>query len=342
MKQNKIQIIQVIRLAAALGVLVYHSGIAGEHGYFGVEIFNMISGYIILYSTCRPESEQCFMRRRLIRILPLYWGLTLFFYGLILWKPELSVMSEARPEYLIKSLLFVPFVNGRGYDAPILGLGWTLNYEMFFYLIFWAAMHISHRRRGLLAAAMIGIFVAAGRLFAFPVFSLNYYSSLYMLEFVLGMGSYYVVEMLRKRRTPGLLVLCGLLAAASLLWLVPDLGAVGIHRCFRLGIPAWILVVSLLVLFEDTGMPAPLVSLGNATFSIYLIEYFTTAAYKLAAVRIAPVLRWPLLAAVAAVTLLCARVSYRLVEVRLTEYLKRRLIPQDRPRRQERNGIYGI
>ena len=101
--QGQIQIIQIIRLFSALCVLIYHSSMVGQHEYFAVEIFNIISGFVIMYSTMKPDSSNCFLRKRLIRIIPLYWLSSLAMYVLITILPSLSVMSEATPEYLLKS-----------------------------------------------------------------------------------------------------------------------------------------------------------------------------------------------------------------------------------------------
>lgn len=150
MKNGKqIEIIQIMRLFGAFLIVIFHANLIGNHGYFGVDVFSVISGYIIMYSTEKPSARENFLLKRLIRIVPLYWLMTALNYAIISVLPQLSIMSEAKPEYLIKSMLFIPFVNGKGYNTPILGLGWTLNYEVMFYAVFFLAIHISHRWRGL-------------------------------------------------------------------------------------------------------------------------------------------------------------------------------------------------
>lgn len=162
MQRERIEIIQIIRFLGAVCIVLYHSGLVGEHGYFGVEIFSIISGYIIVYSTRQTEDRKNFLLKRFIRIVPLYWLMTLFMYAIICLYPALSIMSEAKPEYLIKSMLFLPFQNSRGYNVPILGVGWTLNYEVLFYLIFFAAICLNHSHRSIIAGAMITFLTIIG------------------------------------------------------------------------------------------------------------------------------------------------------------------------------------
>ena len=103
----------------------------------GVDIFFVISGFIMLV-TSRQTSPAEFMVRRLIRIVPLYWALTLLVSALLILKPELFRTTVVTAPFLIKSLLFIPYANpGHGGEVmPILTPGWSLNFEMFFYLIF--------------------------------------------------------------------------------------------------------------------------------------------------------------------------------------------------------------
>src|SRR4051812_41404716 len=79
-----------------------------------------------------------FVVRRLIRIVPLYWLFTLLLVALYALAPGGLHSTVISPETLTKSLLFVPHysLGHPGEIWPILVPGWTLNYEMFFYLVF--------------------------------------------------------------------------------------------------------------------------------------------------------------------------------------------------------------
>lgn len=59
----KIELVQILRLFAAISIFFYHSGMIGENGYFAVEIFNIISGFIIVYSTQNMISKKHFLKK---------------------------------------------------------------------------------------------------------------------------------------------------------------------------------------------------------------------------------------------------------------------------------------
>lgn len=107
-----------------------HLGV--DLGGFGVKLFFCISGYIIFSSSWNLapgwSSVSFFARRRLIRIVPLYWAATL------IYAAKLALQGNA-PEWweLVCSLLFIPYTDAHGLMRPVLGAGWTLNFEMLFY-----------------------------------------------------------------------------------------------------------------------------------------------------------------------------------------------------------------
>jgi exopolysaccharide production protein ExoZ len=123
--------IQILRAAAALGVLLDHAGrwldVAPivDIGAAGVDLFFVISGFIMVYTSERlfgqTGAPQRFLARRIIRIVPLYWTLTAF-AALVLFGFGPNTLG---------SYLFIPTHRG-----PILTVGWTLNYEMMFYSLF--------------------------------------------------------------------------------------------------------------------------------------------------------------------------------------------------------------
>ena len=126
---SKIDSIQLLRFLAALAVIGVHLPLINAGG-FGVDIFFFISGFIISYVTIRGRDH--FLLKRIIRVVPIYWLLTFGVFGLAAIAPTLLNNTTADLVHLAKSLFFVPFdKNGSGL-FPVLFVGWTLNYEMFF------------------------------------------------------------------------------------------------------------------------------------------------------------------------------------------------------------------
>ena len=155
--------IQILRAAAAMAVVLFHLGdsLARNFGLFpsnpfpagsdGVDVFFVISGFIMCYTTAGVDqrSPADFAMKRAARIIPIYYLMTLVLFAVGLVMPSLLASGSATFEQLAKSLLFIPYERANGAVAPVLFLGWTLNYEMFFYAIFTIALIVAPRFRRL-------------------------------------------------------------------------------------------------------------------------------------------------------------------------------------------------
>ena len=183
--------VQYLRGVAALMVVYFHTkvylagyawGIPRNFGYSGVDLFFCISGFIMMHTTLgRPIRPATFLQNRLLRVYPLYWLLTLFSLALYVIAPSAFIDGSASLSHAILSLLLIAH-----FDAPVLRIGWTLVYEIFFYALFaltlWAT---PHRRLPLLGALIIGL-VALGALCAPESPVLQTYTHPFLLEFLAG------------------------------------------------------------------------------------------------------------------------------------------------------------
>ena len=99
-------------------------------------MFFVISGFVMVHASeplfGRADGPRLFWLRRLIRIAPLYWAVTSLYLVLTLLLPDMAT-SHYSPGLIAASYLFFPFPREDGTMQPVVGLGWTLNYEMFFY-----------------------------------------------------------------------------------------------------------------------------------------------------------------------------------------------------------------
>ncbi len=111
-------------------------------GGMGVATFFVISGFIMVYTTRdkfgRSGAGLEFIKKRIIRIVPLYYITTILVVILTALVNKTSILPS--PAELVSSIAFVPYKNPTGEVVPLYALGWTLEYEMFFYVIFAAAM----------------------------------------------------------------------------------------------------------------------------------------------------------------------------------------------------------
>ena len=153
----KLPNIQILRACAALMIVVYHCGIETAR-------LSAISGFIMVVTSARAFGSSPaaidFMRRRIIRIVPLYWLVTTFALVGILVVPSLSKAPPGDPLYIFASYLFWPYMRLTGDIRPLAMPGWTLNLEMLFYVVF-AVSLLFRRRVGLsLLFASPGLLVA--------------------------------------------------------------------------------------------------------------------------------------------------------------------------------------
>jgi peptidoglycan/LPS O-acetylase OafA/YrhL len=152
--------IQVLRLVAAALVVVTHSTLYAHErldrsspvwqgGVIGVDIFFVISGFVIMASSRRligrPDGVREFALRRLVRILPMYWLATTLSIVIQLVTPSAVLHSTLTVWLIVSSYLLLPATSSTGNVEPVLGVGWTLLFEMFFYAVFAVAMLLRGR-----------------------------------------------------------------------------------------------------------------------------------------------------------------------------------------------------
>ena len=251
--------IQYLRALAALMVVAHHIfstnlvDYDGKTGWLagGVDIFFVISGFIMVQSTGgRDYAPAQFYIRRIIRIVPIYWIATL------------AVMCNTQWDWLsaFKSFLFIPFVDSQTQTLmPILQPGWTLNYEMFFYLIFGMSLLLQEKVRIFAVAACLVMLVLVGVVFQ-PAEVSGFYTHPILLEFLFGMFIAHFGIRLPFSLAPFALL------AIPLFWDVVE------FRALTLGLPAAIIVASLLSVERQIPKLPFLIRMGDASYSIYLFH----------------------------------------------------------------------
>jgi exopolysaccharide production protein ExoZ len=300
---TKLLSVQVLRALAALAIVVYHAqydaqtladrfGVAYHDRSLlpwtaGVDVFFVISGFIMVYTSrelfATADGSRIFLARRISRIVPLYWILTTAYLLIGQFAP--SVLNRDAPAVgeVVKSYLFIPFAQPNGVAHPILALGWTLNYEMFFYVIFAVALPLTRLRSVMVVAAALFGFVALGRLATNLPVPLTFWSDPIVLEFVFGMGLALVAEeghSLHRSWRVGLIAIA--LVLLHLDFTRPD-GALVLPQVLAHGAPATMLVAAAVL---GNRWPAPpalergLGTLGDASYALYLVHPFAIRAVR--------------------------------------------------------------
>lgn len=324
-----IESIQLLRAAAALAVVMHHTALFGN-GAWGVDLFFVISGFIIAYVT--ETDRRHFLLKRIIRIVPLYWLGTLAVFQVVLLKPEWVGGIEPRLDYLLKSLFFLPF-DKDGQVQPLLFLGWTLNYEIFFYLIFSASMGLSHRYRCEIAAAVLCIATLLGFLTSNHNVIVAFFTDSLLLEFIFGLLLYRLLRSAswRQQFEQPWVRAAGTLCLIVLPFYMTSVAehVVAIDRALLWGMPAAVGFLIMQLCWGRCSLPGWIVNLGNASYSLYLFHPYVLRMISTQMGAFAPWSMFELyLLAVCAIALCCllALVCFAYMERPLTQFLRRRLV----------------
>lgn len=290
--------LQVLRAVAALMVVVFHLGAPlqrlgldtpwPQSGAAGVDIFFVLSGFLMLVTTYgRDGYTGSFYQKRLIRIVPLYWIVTTASLALLLLAPQVVKSGKADAWHIIASYLFLPARHPvLGTLEPLVVPGWTLNYEMFFYLLWGIALLLPQDRRlvavgtGIAGLALLGLALPGENAF------FAFYTSSIMLEFVFGLalGLWYLNGPPIGRGWGFVLIACGFVSLLSQGEVPPEI------RVLRWGVPAAMVVAGALVL--ERARPVRrigiLAALGDASYALYLVHGMVLSAVGQVFARLAP------------------------------------------------------
>jgi exopolysaccharide production protein ExoZ len=189
---QKINNLQALRAYAALAVVIFHTGFIFPHmqqmGKFGVDIFFVISGYIMA-RICATDTR-FFLRRRLIRIVPPYWAMTFLLFIFALRFPGLLQSTHPSAADLVKSLLFIPYYRADGLIRPLLYVGWSLNYEMLFYILIVLGIYLVPKHPLMFASgSLVTLHFICDHYASFGAVPMCYSNDV-VFEFVLGILAY--------------------------------------------------------------------------------------------------------------------------------------------------------
>ena len=285
--------LQVLRAIAVILVVWCHAGqLLGDTGtpslpalnVFGIDIFFVISGFILSLVVLRerrrpglaPTAD--FMKRRLIRIYPIYWFVAL------LMLARLALSNNLFQSNYLPAFLLMPSLHYPG-DRLIMGYSWTMMFEMFFYLLLGLLLlkTVKWAVPSLIALLTLSVTIGAFVSILHPIWIVA--GNPILLEFVFGALLSLLYASIGQRRTAGIALTCiGVVASILLQMLNPPAIASGFQmiwvdqgvflRVATWGVLALVIVAG--VVFWSPSMKSTLgkwaVLLGNASYSTYLVS----------------------------------------------------------------------
>lgn len=290
----KLLSLQVMRGVAANLVVLTHlvstetkySGVTlpafAVYGIAGVDIFFVLSGFIMVATTGPETSAGRFLWRRAARIFPAYWLVSALVLGVMMILPSWVNASVQGHVSLWRSFLLVPDL-----ELPLLTVGWTLVYEVYFYLVFALLLSLPFSLPlGLLqwGVALIVLRYALGDLALSDPF-LRVWTNPLAAEFIAGATAGVAFQ---RKVTWGAsqAAFAGIaLLPVSILVVAPALSlADGEHhesaRVILFGMPAALIIYGLSAREHRSPMSPPrlLVALGDWSYGTYLVHVLVLSA----------------------------------------------------------------
>lgn len=285
--------VQVLRGVAASFVVLDHSmisltkiessGVQSQYlstayalGNLGVHLFFAISGFLMMYlhndKFGSGKTAALFFLRRLLRIWPIYIiATTIVLIGR--YNGEFYLHFD---DYL-RSIFFIPYRNESGLYQPLLGQGWTLNFEMFFYSLFAIALVFQSRIGRYILVFPICMLIFIDLMFTTRI---SFFADSVLTYFVLGIVVSQVSRVF-KMRSIGLS--CAVYLSAPV-WALMILLEVFLGRDYYFfvslgGIPVTVLLF-VRVEHLSSRLNRVLVAFGDGSYSTYLFHGFLITISK--------------------------------------------------------------
>lgn len=337
---GQINTLQALRAYAALSVMLGHAllevysniGVDPTFNVFpliaGVDIFFVISGFVMSVTSYElfgvAGAFRLFIWKRFVRVVPLYWFFTTLMV-LVLISTE-GVVRSTQLDWgnVISSYLFFPSERPGGRVAPVLSLGWTLNYEVFFYFLYSLSLFFSRKIGFFVVQALLLLFVIFGWIAEVDSVALRFWTNSIILEFGAGVVLGAMYGRIEQSRNGFLAIFLIILGGVALLVLADH----DIPRFVKGGLGAVLITLGCLTVPKtyDARMPSVVLLLGSASYALYLSHRFVLRTLsilfkKLSVVASLEVVLYPIIAVL--ISVLASLVVYRYLEVPFLRAVRR-------------------
>ncbi len=290
--------LQMLRAVAALAVVLHHALEQSNgaktafspdwlttFGASGVDVFFVISGFIMLYTSFRPGRApilpDAFLFRRATRIYPIYWVCCLVTLAIM----AAGFLQHNRLTPVETALSFALLPGGK----LLIGVSWTLIYEVYFYVVFAITLLFrSVLATAISTTALIAVFGLVGGTLANGALQ-NFFANPIPSEFAMGIwlavAFTRAIAAGRRWTPPSSLCFLGFVVMALAPLVVPHRDTTGLPgwpRVWAWGLPAALTVAAFLSIATPTNrFQRVMVFLGDASYALYLTHPFVMIGYGL-------------------------------------------------------------
>jgi len=283
--------IQALRAFAAISVLIFHTlphyqAMNGKStllhsifsfGFAGVDLFFVISGYVIAMTTVDYLPNLLnglrFIERRAFRIYFGYWPFLLLAY---LFQTSID-SPRAESWSVIKSF----FLLSPNMNELVLGVAWSLTYELYFYTLFFFLILLGGKKRKFLLIAYFLVIIVVNVTVGYQTLKLMVHP--FVLEFISGCFLYYFFKRYNKMI---LLIPFGIMIVTLIYIAVDENARNGLWRVGTFGTASFLLVWSAIILHDNGIRSLNILSkLGDASYTIYLSHTVFLTFFYLSGLR---------------------------------------------------------
>ncbi|EHP4316173.1 acyltransferase [Salmonella enterica] len=360
--RTKLNSLQALRGVAALLVVLFHyRGFLNDGakesptiwdklfspGIIGVDIFFIISGFIMVYTTCHymrgKASLVRFLLNRAIRIIPLYYICLVIAFLL-----EGAMSTFHYPDKVQNMLSALTFTLYKTSTSPLYideggtyNIRWTLNYEIYFYLVFALCLLVKHRvlalvTWGILVTSIIPVIAGyqpainvQGYPFSSPYF--GFLTNPLLLEFIIGVIVGWLYIKIKENFTSRKIdLLSSISTIVILVFIIWGIYTGSVHALDRKSSLVLGLLVLSLTLAESVLLafiPRFLTYVGNISFSLYLLHSAVGLAVvkRVGAVGDSTFKMMPSVLLAVGISILVAHFTHKYIEINLTQKIKNKL-----------------
>lgn len=302
----RLQSLQALRGVAAVLVVVFHGAaiwremvgtdaFAGpwDRGWAGVDLFFVISGFVMVWvagdRAAGVRTSARFLWDRVTRVYPLWWvfcSLMALYFMLAYGQPASPATQTADQAWgmFARSMLLWP----QG-EMPVLGVGWTLIYEMAFYGLFALLLLIPAKWRpvGLIlwGAILLYQWNITPADSALPFSWTGTLADQLCLEFLIGAAVAYFLKTVRVPSSVALAI--AVMGVASFIAAMMFVGgfdnvAMARNRVLAFGLPSGLILLGI-ISWEISGRGRTagwLRRIGDASYTLYLSHFLVLLVLK--------------------------------------------------------------